>query len=168
MELDELRRIAAREELSLNFIAKDEMISRLLLKLQGFDNIILKGGTAINRVYLKNKRFSEDIDLDLIFPGGVRQAIPTTKGMVNMLQGFEVEMPRIMKETIRYDLFFKNPLNHRDRIMLEFYVVKKTTGYTNIVQSSGGPERKRWIKAIHEELHSLIKQSGTLRTATPE
>jgi len=48
MELDELRRISAKEELSLNFIAKDEMISRVLAGLQGFDDIILKGGTAVN------------------------------------------------------------------------------------------------------------------------
>ena len=66
MEIEELRRLSAKEELSLNYIAKDEMVSKLLVSLQMFENIILKGGTAINRVYIKNKRFSEDIDFDIV------------------------------------------------------------------------------------------------------
>src|SRR3989344_8380575 len=106
MELDELRRLAAKEELSLNYIAKDEMISKALAKLQKFDNIILKGGTAINRVYLKNKRFSEDIDLDLIFNGTVKLALTATNKIIKVIEGFDIAKPRIMKKTIRYDLFY--------------------------------------------------------------
>ncbi|MEK6864479.1 MAG: nucleotidyl transferase AbiEii/AbiGii toxin family protein [Nanoarchaeota archaeon] len=128
MELDELRRISAREELSLNFVAKDEMISRALLGLQGFDNLILKGGTAINRVYIKNKRFSEDIDFDLIFSGTVKEALPATRKIIEKIAGFNIERPRIMKGTIRYDLFYTNPLNHKDRIRVEFKTAKKASG----------------------------------------
>lgn len=128
MELDELRRISAKEELSLNFIAKDEMISKALFGLQGFDNLILKGGTAINRVYIKNKRFSEDIDFDLVFSGNVKEALPITKQIISKLAGFNIERPRIMKGTIRYDLFYTNPLNHKDRIRVEFKAAKKASG----------------------------------------
>ncbi|HII15575.1 MAG TPA: hypothetical protein HA362_04650 [Nanoarchaeota archaeon] len=128
MELDELRRISAKEELSLNFVAKDERISRALLALQGFEDIILKGGTAINRVYIKNKRFSEDIDFDLVFKGTVKEALPVTKQIIAKLIGFNIERPRIMKGTIRYDLFYTNPLNHKDRIRVEFKIIKKASG----------------------------------------
>src|SRR3989338_9725326 len=118
MELDELRRLAAKEELSLNYIAKDEMMSKALAKLQKFENIILKGGTEINRVYLRNKRFSEDIDLDLIFNGTVKQALTVTNEIIKEIDGFDIARPRIMKEIIRYDLFYTNPLDHKDKIML--------------------------------------------------
>ncbi|MDI6737570.1 MAG: nucleotidyl transferase AbiEii/AbiGii toxin family protein [Nanoarchaeota archaeon] len=128
MELDELRRISAKEELSLNFVAKDEMISRVLVGLQGFDNLILKGGTAINRVYIKNRRFSEDIDFDLVFSGTVNEALPATRQIIAKLAGFSIERPRIMKGTIRYDLFYTNPLNHKDRIRVEFKIAKKASG----------------------------------------
>ena len=128
MELDELRRISAKEELSLNFAAKDEMISRALFGLQGFDNLVLKGGTAINRVYIKNKRFSEDIDFDLVFNGTAKEALPITKQIIAKLNGFNIERPRIMKGTIRYDLFYTNPLNHKDRIRVEFKIAKKASG----------------------------------------
>lgn len=137
MELDELRRISVKEELSLNFIAKDEMISRLLLNLQGFGDIILKGGTAINRVYLKNKRFSEDVDFDLVFRGTIKEALQRTKQIVGKLKDFSIAQPRIMKETIRYDLFYINPLNHKDKIRLEFRIIKKASGYSKKIVNYG-------------------------------
>lgn len=137
MEIDELRRISAKEELSLNFIAKDEMISKALLGLQGFDDIILKGGTAINRVYLKNKRFSEDIDFDIIFKATPREALPRTKEIISKLRGFTISQPRLMRETIRYDLFYINPLNHKDKIRVEFRITKKASGYSKKVVNYG-------------------------------
>ena len=123
MDLDDLRRLAAKEELSLNYLAKDEQISKILQQLQDSNEIILKGGTAVNRVYLRNKRFSEDIDLDLIFLGTVKSAIPITKEIVSKLQGVTVEQPRQMKNTIRYDVYYTNPLNHKDKIQIEFTVI---------------------------------------------
>ena len=137
MELDELREISAKEELSLNFIAKDEMISKALLDLQGFDELVLKGGTAINRIYLKNNRFSEDIDFDIIFKGNIKKALPRTNEIVNMLKGFTIEMPRIMKDTIRYDIFYTNPLNHKDKIRLEFTIIKKALNYSKKIVNFG-------------------------------
>ncbi len=137
MELDELRRLAAKQELSLNYIAKDEMISKALVSLQGFDDIILKGGTAINRAYLKNKRFSEDIDFDIIFKGTVKQALSRTKKIINKLQEFDIAKPRIMNKTIRYDLFYINPLNHKDKIRLEFRVIKKASNYSKKIINFG-------------------------------
>ena len=136
MEIEELRRISAKEELSLNYIAKDEMISKVLVSLQGFDDIILKGGTAINRVYLKNKRFSEDIDFDLV-DGTLKQALPRTKEIISRLKGFDIAKPRVMKDTIRYDLFYTNPLQHKDRIMLEFRIIKKGQNFTKKIVNFG-------------------------------
>ena len=137
MDITELRRLAAKFELSLNYVAKDAMISRILFNLQNFDDIILKGGTAINRVYLNNKRFSEDIDIDLVFDGDVKEAISLTNKIVNKITHFEIVGPRIMKETIRYDLFFINPLEHKDKIMLEFRVVNKAREFDKKIVNFG-------------------------------
>lgn len=128
MDIEELRALSAKSELSLNFVAKDEMISRALFSLQGFDELILKGGTAINRVYARGVRFSEDIDFDIISINAPKKAVSRTDKIINNLEGFEISRPRIMKETIRYDLFYINPLNHKDRIMVEFHVIKKASG----------------------------------------
>lgn len=157
MDVEELRRLAAKEEISLNYIAKDEMMSKLLLGLQGFDDIILKGGTAINRVYLKNKRFSEDIDLDIIFKGSLKQALMRTKEIVNGLVGFQIARPRIMKETIRYDLFYINSLNHKDKIRLEFKLTKKASNYSKKVVNFGFVPYDSALLNVYD-IEEIIKQ----------
>lgn len=137
MEIDELRSISAKEELSLNFIAKDEMISKILLQLQNFEDIILKGGTAINRIHLRNKRFSEDIDFDILFKGEIKEVLTRTKEITSIIKDFNVEKPRIMKDTVRYDLFYINPLNHKDKIRLEFKTVKNAVNHSKKIINFG-------------------------------
>lgn len=128
MNLRELRQLAARSELSLNYIAKDLIISRTLNKLQDTAGIVFKGGTAINRVFLKKSgkmRFSEDIDIDLDTGKEPSQAIKETDRIVQKLKFFDkISRPRIMHSTIRYDLFYTNPLEHKDKVRLEFTVGK--------------------------------------------
>lgn len=137
MNIGELRRISANEELSLNFVAKDEMVSKALFQLQGFEGIVLKGGTAINRAYLKKKRFSEDIDFDLVFSGSAKEALEKIGEIVKNLQDFKIAKPRIMKGIIRYDLFYQNPLDHQDKIRLEFKVIKKAHGFEKKIVNFG-------------------------------
>ncbi|MFH1438996.1 MAG: nucleotidyl transferase AbiEii/AbiGii toxin family protein [Candidatus Woesearchaeota archaeon] len=156
MEIEELRRLAAKEELSLNYIAKDLMISKALFQLQNVENIVLKGGTAINRAYLRNRRFSEDIDFDLIFKGTVKQALSKTKEITAIITGFEVAKPRIMKTTIRYDLFYINPLNHKDKIRLEFRVVDKASKYTQKIVNFGFAPTDSALLNVYE-IEEMIK-----------
>ncbi len=137
MNLEELRRVAAQEELSLNFVAKDEMLSKALLKLQGHKDLILKGGTAINRVYLRNKRFSEDIDFDLIFKAAPKQALARTDEIIKTLSEFEIGAPQIINLTIRYDLSYTNPLNQKDKIRVEFRVTDKAHNFSSRVVNFG-------------------------------
>ena len=133
MDLRELRQLAAKEGISLNYIAKDEKVGDVLAQLQGHEELILKGGTAINRVCLGNKRFSEDIDLDIISDKPSKDAASLAKG----LNGFEVLGPRRMGKTIRYDLYYTNPLEHRDRIMLEFNPLKRAPPFEKRVVNFG-------------------------------
>jgi predicted nucleotidyltransferase component of viral defense system len=157
MDLNELRRISAREELSLNYIAKDEKISDALLGLQESGDIILKGGTAISRVYLKNKRFSEDIDLDVISAGNAKETLEKTEGIAEQLKGFDVSKPRIMKETIRYDLHYTNPLNHKDRIMLEFKATKKPRGHSKRIVNFGFVPHESALLEVYD-IETLLLQ----------
>jgi len=137
MEIEELRKLAAKNGISLNYIAKDETLSKIITKLEGNDKLILKGGTAINRVYINNQRFSEDIDFDLVFDGTIKEAITETDKIIIKLKDFEIDKPRIMNNTIRYDVYFQNPLNHKDRIRLEFNIIKKALSYNNKIVQNG-------------------------------
>lgn len=65
-----LRHISVKTGLGLKYLSKDEKVSIVLEQVRGlFPEVILKGGTALNRAYLARlgvSRFSEDIDLDFI------------------------------------------------------------------------------------------------------
>ncbi|MBI2138819.1 nucleotidyl transferase AbiEii/AbiGii toxin family protein [Candidatus Woesearchaeota archaeon] len=137
MDIDELRRLAAKEELSLNYLAKDEMISRMLFHLQSHGCLILKGGTAISRVYLASRRFSENIDFDMVWEGVFQGAVNKVKGMLSGIKDFSCEPPRLTKGLIRIDAFFLNPLQSRDRIMVEFAPLKKASHYSKKIVNYG-------------------------------
>lgn len=140
MELRELRQLAAKNELPMNFIAKDLMISKALTLLQDAPRIVLKGGTAINRCCLKKigkMRFSEDIDFDYDTKLSAKQAIKETDKIVKQLDIFKAVKPRIMHSTIRYDLYYVTPLGNKDKIRLEFKVKKINERYSKQVVNFG-------------------------------
>jgi len=69
IDLDMLQLQAVKTGLGINYLAKEEKISQLLTQLHELfsDTVVLKGGTAVNRVFLQphnRGRFSEAIDLD--------------------------------------------------------------------------------------------------------
>jgi predicted nucleotidyltransferase component of viral defense system len=60
------------------------------------------GGTAINKVYLENPRFSEDVDVHL-FDASLREA----RGCLEKMSGVRVEKPRrLFKEFYRFPLHY--------------------------------------------------------------
>ncbi len=62
--IEELRSYAAKAGLGLQLVVKEAFLFELAELLEGND-FILKGGTAINKVYLPaHQRFSEDLDYD--------------------------------------------------------------------------------------------------------
>jgi len=128
MDIRTLRRYAFEQGLGLNYISKEEKITQALQQLHILfdDKIILKGGTALNRAYLKdNARFSEDIDVDYINQDN-KKATRDIRTIMKDFGFFDVKKPRLMKHTLRFDCYYQNELNHRDRIQIEFFLLHKT------------------------------------------
>lgn len=125
-DIELLRYLARKTGLGLNYLSKDEKISIILEQVRDlFPEVVLKGGTAINRVYLAKKevsRFSEDIDLDFISDKALNERIGHIKERVTGLSGFDVEGPRILHRTLRFDCYYRNEFGQRDRVQLEFYL----------------------------------------------
>ncbi|MBP1912383.1 nucleotidyl transferase AbiEii/AbiGii toxin family protein [Thermococcus stetteri] len=126
MDEEMLRYLAAKTGLSRNYIAKEEKISYLLSQLWEIfgEKAILKGGTALNRVYLARigaARFSEDIDIDY-FDGDLSTAAEEIKEGMELIEGFDVKGPRVLHRTFRFDCYYMNPLGNRDRVKVEFYL----------------------------------------------
>lgn len=126
MDEELLRYLAAKTGLGLNYIAKEERLSYLLSQLWEIfgEKAILKGGTALNRVYLSRigaARFSEDLDIDY-FNGDLNTAAEEIKEGMDLVEGFKVKGPRILHRTFRFDCYYTNPLGNRDRVKVEFYL----------------------------------------------
>ncbi len=123
-----LRYLSIKTGLGLKFLSKDEKISIALEQLRElFPEVILKGGTALNRVHLIKSgvsRFSEDIDLDFVSDMDLDKKISTINERVGGIKGFDVEGPHIVHRTLRYDCYYMNEFGDRDRIRLEFYLTQ--------------------------------------------
>ena len=123
-----LRYLSIKTGLGLKFLSKDEKISIALEQLRElFPEVILKGGTALNRVYLIKSgvgRFSEDIDLDFVSDKDLNEKISAINERVGEIKYFDVEGPHIVHMTLRFDCFYMNEFGDRDRIRLEFYLTR--------------------------------------------
>jgi len=117
-----IRQIAARTGLGLKFISKDMYLSDLLKKLEPLleEHFILKGGTAISRAgYLSTPRFSEDVDLDIFTMSDKRDTSKDFHLVLQAIDGFTIEKPRVSRHLIRYDAYFNNHFEEKDRIRIE-------------------------------------------------
>lgn len=121
-----LRYLSIKTGLGLKFLSKDEKISIALEQLRElFPEVILKGGTALNRVHLIKSgvsRFSEDIDLDFVSDKNLDEKISTINERMGGFKGFDIEGPNIVHRTLRFDCYYMNEFGDRDRIRLEFYL----------------------------------------------
>lgn len=123
-----LRYLSVKTGLGLKFLSKDEKISIALEQLRElFPEVILKGGTALNRVHLIKSgvsRFSEDIDLDFVSDKDLDKKISIINERVERIKGFDIEGPNIVHRTLRFDCYYVNEFGDRDRIRLEFYLTQ--------------------------------------------
>lgn len=114
--------MSARTGLGLKFISKDIFLSTALKILENRldENYVLKGGTAISRAgYLQTPRFSEDIDLDILSAEDYKEAREQTTPLLAELTGFDVKSPRVQPHCLRYDAYFENHFDEKDRIKIE-------------------------------------------------
>jgi uncharacterized protein len=135
MDKKEIRRKALEKGLSINYIMKDKEISKIFLILENkINDIFLKGGTGINRVYLEEtKRFSEDIDFDVYSKENINKVKEDIyKILKKELKDYDVQKPRIMNKTIRYDVLYVNEFENKEKIRLEYRIINKKPKNVNL------------------------------------
>lgn len=150
VEIEILRYKASKTGLGLNYLSKDEKISIILEQIGDlFPEVVLKGGTAINRVYLAKRgvsRFSEDIDLNFISDENLNEKIDRIKDGIKELEGFDINGPRTVHRTLRFDCYYVNEFDQRDRVKLEFY----------LTQIRAIKEEAVLVKSLFIETHPVI------------
>ena len=130
IDLDMLKLQAIKTGLGIKYLSKEERISILLSQLNEIfqDDVILKGGTALNRGYLysmQRGRFSEDIDLDYCKHKSLDDKIRHIKNAMKKINEFDVSLPRILHRTLRFDCQYVSQLDEKDRVQVEFYLSNK-------------------------------------------
>lgn len=139
------------------------------------DVLVLKGGTAINFVYLDLPRLSVDIDMDYI--GSTekekmlkdRETIDDLSKKVFKTLGYETEHTRSYALD-KYNLYYQNSVDNRDRIKFEVNYLKRATvlkpvdmGFDHIF------ELKRFkIPALQIEELFGRKMNALVRRSTPK
>ncbi|MGI0135157.1 MAG: nucleotidyl transferase AbiEii/AbiGii toxin family protein [Candidatus Micrarchaeaceae archaeon] len=125
------RLLAAREGLPMDFVAKEFYLMQLLKGLSdlgALDSMIFKGGTALNKIYIKEGyRFSEDLDFD--FTG--KSWPELFKVVTTKISGFEaLEARRIIGDRVaQVDFLYKTEWGKKDRVRLDV----NTRPYTKTV-----------------------------------
>ena len=128
VDADILRLSAIRAGLGLKFISKEDKISNILYQLSNWSglDLVLKGGTALNRAYLKDiSRFSEDLDIDVIGNIQEEKKVDELKKRLTEIEGFDIQGPRMLHRTAKFDAYYINEFGYKDRVMLEFYLSHK-------------------------------------------
>lgn len=134
VELREARRIASTTGLGLQYVLKEARVfdiwgklSPLVMsgKVKSTAIIVCKGGTALNKIYLRGvQRFSEDLDFDAFFKGSVARSrkieFLQSELISALMNDFEVQRPRMMREIVRFTCSFLNEIGIKDSIFVEF------------------------------------------------
>jgi predicted nucleotidyltransferase component of viral defense system len=117
-----IRRVSFQIGLGRKFVSKDVFLSALLKQLEDMlgPETVLKGGTAISRAnYLDTPRFSEDIDLDVYTDRSMKEIGQDFSITFEKLEDFTVERPRVHRLLVRFDAYFQNHFDEKDRIRIE-------------------------------------------------
>lgn len=133
---EEIRRIAREEKLAAGVVEKDYALTWLLrgyyLMDSGLDDsFVLKGGTAIRKVYFPQAwRFSEDLDFTVakaVKPEGIRESMQQVFDRLRRESGinYSFESFHITEGSIIANVQFLGPLNFTNRIRHDISLKEK-------------------------------------------
>lgn len=120
---------SAKSGLPRNYAIKEhhvfDILGKLSAKLTGRNDIVFKGGTALNKIYLGDvQRFSEDIDFDCFYEDKKEEKIKGLVEIVKEIEGYRVTRGWRLRETIRFELAYVLPNGQKDRVFVEFNLKK--------------------------------------------
>ncbi|MDD4878059.1 MAG: nucleotidyl transferase AbiEii/AbiGii toxin family protein [Candidatus Nanoarchaeia archaeon] len=124
--IDELTIIAGSKGFDIAIIEKDYLLTYLLYTIKDVEGIYFKGGTALNKIFLKHQRISEDLDFTLSrsLPSVEKDIRDRLKGTIfsNIEEGNKVE--GFTRLIVHYKLFHEAgtifiDLNERGKMLLK-------------------------------------------------
>lgn len=116
IDLDICKTIAVKQGLPLQFVIKEFYLFDVLGQVaQNSKNLVFKGGTALNKIYLGGmQRFSEDLDFDLDSHNFVSEC----EKLKESIMGYDTGKIRKIKDTIQFYCIYESPLG-KDNIRID-------------------------------------------------
>ena len=133
LDLEICRTIAIRYGLPLQFVFKEfclmDVISQISsIAIQKHSPLVLKGGTALNKVYLqKMQRFSEGADFDLVTNNSSQELYEFSRKLASEINGYEIEDLRRVRSTIQFYCMYETPLGGKDHVRIDIASKKLLT-----------------------------------------
>ena len=116
---DKLRHIAGSKGLNLVYIEKDYVLTTFLYLIRNVNGIHLKGGTALNKLFLNHARLSEDIDFAV--SRGLHDIKEEIESLVKGSKLFtKIETDKTTKDFVRYIVHYKSYFREGSFILVDF------------------------------------------------
>ncbi|MGM0406320.1 MAG: nucleotidyl transferase AbiEii/AbiGii toxin family protein [Thermoplasmatota archaeon] len=139
------------------------------------DFLVLKGGTAINFVYLDLPRLSVDIDMDYIGSTEKEKMLKDRENIYDLSKkvfktiGYETEHTRSYALD-KYNLYYQNSVGNRDRIKFEVNYLKRATVLKPIDMEFNHIFELKRFKIPTLQIEDLFgrKMNALVRRATPK
>ena len=149
VEFREAQQAAARTGIGMQYVLKEarvfdiwSQICPIMLSdaVLSEAEIICKGGTSLNKIYLGDiQRFSEDIDMDIFFKDdrSKDEKIEFIKNNViaPLNSSYTIQKEARRRNVVHYTCKFKNEINMDDNVFLEFNVGETMTGSNEVTNA---------------------------------
>ncbi len=133
LDLEICRAIAIRYGLPLQFVFKefhlmDVMSQIAALTISEPNNLVFKGGTALNKVYLqKTQRFSEDADFDLVTENAKKELRLFSEKLAGGLKDYRIREFRMVRSTVQFYCVYETPMGGTDHVRIDIAPKKLLT-----------------------------------------
>lgn len=150
-DLDVCRVLAAKHGLPLQFIVKDfclmDVLSSLSAKQGEFGNIVFKGGTALNKIYLGGvQRFSEDLDFDAETDmHGAKSICGKMAGAVSWYKTGEI---RRVSGTYQFECAYTSILGGSDHVRVDIAPKRIITDKKPVLAQVSSPYSQKSVSGV--------------------
>lgn len=115
---DKLRYIAGSKGFNLIYLEKDYFLTVFLYLVKDFKGIYLKGGTALNKIFLNHKRLSED--LDFVTKREIGELVKGLEAVIKNSDFFSrMEKDKSTKDFVRYMVYYRSYFKRGSYIIVD-------------------------------------------------
>ncbi|MEX2725596.1 MAG: nucleotidyl transferase AbiEii/AbiGii toxin family protein [Candidatus Freyarchaeota archaeon] len=150
INLEACRNMAVKYGLPLQFIVKEFYVFDVLSKITAQQpNIVFKGGTALNKVYLgKLQRFSDDLDFDS-GTESMGEVQRLCRELSEGMEGYEIVEFRRVGSSLQFYCTYDSPLGGKDHVRVDIAAKRIVTDKPVVVKAAMSSYTQQLVSGFH-------------------